>query len=357
MRLTVLSLILLFINACSPIYVVRAAYEQSKILMGRRPIPSVIEDPSTSEEERQKLILVEKARNFTKVLHLSPGDTFTAFTKLDKDPVAWIVAASKKDAFDPYTWWFPIVGSVPYKGYFDKDSAECQGRQLEEEGYETWVRGTAAFSTLGWFDDPLLSSTLKLPPVDVVNTVIHETVHASVWIPGSVVFNESLANYIGHRATIDFFKAQTDVPDFGVSRTLLTQMHILSQKDFEREQDFSDCFDKLSDSLTALYSSQISFEEKMKQRDQILLNEFANLRGKYPDVAFQKRVNNAQIMQQRIYLSQLRSFDRLFLRLGSDWARFMKHIEAIAESHPANELECFALLDKDLVVSGNEQLR
>ena len=114
----------------------QAAYEQSKILAGRRPISEVIEDPSIASDDKLKLCLVEKAREFTRAMTLEPGDTFTSYTELDRDPVAWVISASGKDAFDIYIWWFPIVGYVPYRGYFDKEDAIAASAKLLQENGE-----------------------------------------------------------------------------------------------------------------------------------------------------------------------------------------------------------------------------
>src|SRR5690606_33281988 len=104
-----------------------------------------------------------------------------------------------------------IVGSVPYKGFFEKEDAEHAAQKLELAGFETWVRGTDAFSTLGWFDDPVLSTTLSNSIPSIVDTVIHESVHSTVWIKGRVDFNESLANFIGGQGAYQFFKEKYEL--------------------------------------------------------------------------------------------------------------------------------------------------
>ena len=103
------------------------------------------------------------------------------------------------------TWWFPIVGRVPYRGFFSVDDALDAERDLQKEGYDTYVRPTAAFSTLGWFNDPVLSTTLQTDDVEIVTTVLHELAHRYLFVPGQVGFNESFANFIGRVAAIQFF--------------------------------------------------------------------------------------------------------------------------------------------------------
>jgi predicted aminopeptidase len=336
---------LLVLSACNPIFVMQAAYEQSKILAGSRPIQEVIADPSTASEDKLKLCLVEKTREFTKAMTLEPGDTFTSYTELDRDPVAWVVSASSKDAFAIYTWWFPIVGSIPYRGYFDKEDAIAASAKLEEKGFETWVRGTAAFSTLGWFNDPLLSSTLKLSTSDVVSTVIHETVHATIWISGSVAFNESLANFVGSRATIDFYKWLKTVEGCPLSEEARLKLQQEAELEFQKVLDISDSFSSLYEALTQLYGSEIPSEQKISERNQILALQFAGIRAKYPTLKFMSQVNNAEIMQRKLYLTQLRNFDKLFVKDGSDWTRFMGHIRELAKEPGEGEQGAFLKLE------------
>src|SRR5690606_29809700 len=107
--------------------------------------------------------------------------------------------------FEPYTWWFPIVGRVPYKGFFDFDEAHEQARRLDARGYDTYVRPSAAFSTLGWFNDPVLNTVLRYSDVDLVQTVIHELTHNTIYIAGQAGFNESFATFVGDRGAAAFF--------------------------------------------------------------------------------------------------------------------------------------------------------
>ena len=122
---------------------------------------------------------------------------YSTFVNLHRPYVTYIVSAAPKNELKYYTWYFPIIGSVPYKGYFNEAGANGEARDLASEGYDTYVRGVTAYSTLGWFKDPILSSMLAYSDYDMVNTIIHETVHTTIYIKSNANFNERLASYLG----------------------------------------------------------------------------------------------------------------------------------------------------------------
>ena len=192
--------------ACSPVYVVKAGIAEARILRARRPITEVLADSTTDARMRAKLAYVLEARRFAAdELGIDVGDSYTMFTQLDRDTLALVVSAAPKDQIAPVTWWFPIVGRVPYRGFFSLEDALDAEADLQAEGYDTYVRPTAAFSTLGWFNDPVLSSTLVADEVEVVTTVLHELAHQELFVPGQVGFNESFAEFVGRTAAIQFF--------------------------------------------------------------------------------------------------------------------------------------------------------
>jgi predicted aminopeptidase len=338
-----------FVSACSPGYVLQAAYQQSKILLGRRQIEQVILDPDTSGEERDKLRVVLQAREFASELGLTTGRSFTSYSDVGKDTLAWIVVASRKDSFALYQWWFPIVGTVPYKGFFNESDAKAQGSRLEADGYECSIRGTEAFSTLGWFNDPVLSTTLKNPPSRIANTVIHESVHATVWIPSNVAFNESLANFVGMQGALEFFTRQRDecLTTRGACEIFEERLRA-AVRDKTFQLDFGDAVTEVISKLEALYgATDLTSEQKIARRQEVFEVALGSFRGKYPNVAVLRQVNNAEIVQYRLYLTKLRHFERLFLQSGSSWSTFLGAIREIrdaVEKDPSKDP--FALLEK-----------
>ena len=323
-----------FLTGCSPGYVVRAAYEQSKILLARRPIEYVINDPSTVEEDRKKLRFVLDARSFGAEIGLQPGKSFTAYSDVGKDTLAWVVVASRKDAFVLHAWWFPIVGTVPYKGFFDKDDAESQAKSLEEKGYEASVRGTEAFSTLGWFNDPLLSTTLRNSTPRIVNTVLHESVHSTVWIKNNVAFNETLASFVGSQATIEFFERQKQqCPATSAECSDLNTYLQTAIRDHAFQLELAGRIEELYRNLEALYSDpNRTSAQKIEQRVSIFEETMRPFRARYPHMTSLQRVNNAEIMQFTLYMTDLAAFEKLFTQSNSAWPQFFSQIKAIAQA-------------------------
>ncbi|MGH7712473.1 MAG: aminopeptidase, partial [Gemmatimonadaceae bacterium] len=194
-----------------PRYIARAVWEEGKILWRRTPIEQALSDSSRAPNEHAKLALVLAARAFASdSLGLPAGERFTQFSRVDRDTLVLLLSAARRDTLALHTWWFPIVGRVPYKGYFDFRDAFAAARDFERRGYDTDVRPASAFSTLGWFDDPLLSTTLRQDSIALVNTVVHELTHNRLFIKGQVEFNESLASFVGSRGAAAFFRVRGD---------------------------------------------------------------------------------------------------------------------------------------------------
>ncbi len=334
MRISLVTIVLLFaINAltsCSPFYVMQAAYVESGILLRRQDISDVLLDPSTTDAEKRKLALVSDARKFALSIGLTPGNAFTKYSRVDSDVLAWVVMGSKPDAFELYTWWFPIVGSVPYKGFFSKDSADFEGQRLSKRGYEFFVRGTDAFSTLGWFNDPVLSTILKHSDVRIPNTIIHESLHSTVWIPNYVDFNESLANFVGTQGALEFYKSRAEACGTACSEEAKKTL-IAAQEDYNREFEFADIIENLYSELNTLYQGPLSREEKLDKRTRIFEAHLAPLRIRYPQMKTFKEINNAEIMQVRVYLTKLRLFRDAFERTGSNWSAFLDLLRSIKD--------------------------
>ena len=330
-------------TACSPIYVLRAGIAEAKILAARRPLPEVILDPATDEDTRGKLTLVREARDFAaEGLELDVGDSYTTFTRLERDTLAMVLSAAYRDRLVSKTWWFPIVGSVPYKGYFSQSSAEKAQSSLETEGLDTYLRPTSAFSTLGWFSDPLLSTLLRYDHVELVTTVIHELSHNHLYVPGQVRFNESFATFVGRVGAIRFFcTREGGGPD--------TTWCLRAKERWEDEMLFSVFLDGLVDELVALYDSEeIPPEEKVLRREEVFGRHQERFRVEVQP-RFQSRtfqgfittpLNNATLLARMRYYHRLPGFQALLEEHQGDLVAAVQHFATHA---PAAE-DPFSLL-------------
>ncbi len=309
------------LTAATPLgrYLARAAWEEGKILRGREPIAQLVRDSTVAPEVRAKLELVLEARQFAvDSLALPAKDAFTQYTQLARDTLLLVLSGAPKDALESRLWWFPVVGRVPYKGYFDLGDAERAERALARDGYDTYLRPASAFSTLGWFDDPLLSTTLRADSVDLVNTVIHELTHNRYFAKGDAVFNESFANFVGARGAEWFFRARGDTARAEASVARWADDRLLAAYWARLYRSLDSAFRSLAgDSLRA---------RRLAARDSIygaarrvLVDSMApRLRTISPAYAERVRLDNAALVARRIYLTDLEGFERAFAESEGD---------------------------------------
>ena len=319
---------------CSPGYVIRAGIEEAKILRRRQPISEVIAAPGTSEATRSKLELVRSARAFAaEELNLDVGDSYTTYSRVDRDTLLLVLSASRKDAFRQVTWWFPIVGHVPYKGFFDAEDALEAARELDAKGYDTYVRPSAAFSTLGWLPDPLLSTVLERDDVGLVSTVIHEVTHNTIYLGSQAAFNESFANFVGDMGAADYFCRLE-----GTDGVRCRRARALWQDDIL----FADALQRLVAALEAVYArDDIGSAGKIRAREQVI----ADWKDRYERevvprlrLAFrefhERDINNAMLIGLRLYYDRLGLFDRVYQDLDMPLDQAVARMIESAESSP-----------------------
>ena len=299
--------------ACSPEYVIRGGWEQMKILSDRRPIEEVVADPDTDPEVRDKLLLVRDARVFAqRRLGLDPGSSFTSYASLDSDTLVLVVSAAPEFELRWKTWWFPIVGEVPYKGFFDFEEAHAEADELEEQGYDVYLRPSGAFSTLGWLPDPILSTSLREDSLGLVETVIHEITHTTFYPKGQARFNESFANFVGWRGAIEFFcDALSDEERCGMAERRWTDVRI-----------FGEFFNSVVAPLEELYASGRPENELRAGKKRILDEAFARFEAEYRPrfVAGsygsldRASLDNAWLLSRLLYYTRLDDFEALYRR-------------------------------------------
>lgn len=213
-----LLLILCFLPSC---YLSSQAWTQAKLLNRREPISEVIDRPDVDAVVKEKLRFTKRVLEFAEGERLRVEDSYSHFVKLDGPAVSYLVQAAKPDEFELKTWWFPIVGTVPYLGFFDRADRDQYADELERDGYEVYKPAATAFSSLGWFSDPVYSSMLTDSDADLAHLYFHELTHKTAWIKGSVQFNENFAEFVGEAMTVRFFKQlqrPRDLDDWNIRR-------------------------------------------------------------------------------------------------------------------------------------------
>jgi len=212
---------ILFVLNQSGCYYSHLASGQMKLLWRRQPIAEAVSDPAHPEQVRRLLQLVGPVRLFARELGLRVDDQYTSFVDWPGDRIVTTIVRTRPGSLETVPHWFPIVGELPYKGYFDRDLAEAEATRLrEEEGFDVCVSAITAYSTLGWFADPITSPMLTRGPASLVETMLHELVHATAFLPSEADFNESVAQFIGQQAAIRFFDQERKHRSQSLSRSL-----------------------------------------------------------------------------------------------------------------------------------------
>lgn len=312
-------------------YISRAAYEEARILSRRESIAKMVADSSTDRVLRDKLSLVQAARQFAiDSLALKAGKSFTAFSRLDRDTLVLVVSAAYRDRLERKTWWFPVVGRFPYKGFFDFPGALRTADALRADGFDVTVGASSAFSTLGWFNDPLVSTTVNADSVTLVNTVIHELLHNTFFAKGKVSFNESFATFVGGRGAEHFFRARADSASLRRAEDEWHDDLVLGAFWARTSLEIEQVFDALPDTAR---SARIAARDRVYATARTrLVDSIAPQLRTYPDGWAQKvKLNNAVLLSRRVYAERLDHFDSVYVSEGRDLKRAIQRIIAAHE--------------------------
>jgi len=314
--------VLLALSACStPGYLFQAASGQWQVLHKAKPIDKVIADPATPQHLKERLTLVRQAREFaSSELHLPDNHSYRTYSDLGRPFVVWNVVAVPELSVDPKTWCFPIAGCVAYRGYFKEASARAFAAQLNSKGYDVAVDGVPAYSTLGKFSDPVLSTMMRYGDDDLASTIFHELAHQLLYVENDSSFNEAFA---------------TTVENVGLERWLQYQgkpdKHQELEQASNREREYVDLFARTRTEAADLYASEKSVSAKKEAKAQLFarlgeeIQELEHRQGvHYPlyEEWIKDGLNNARLASLATYYDCVPGFERLLEEQGGDLPRF-----------------------------------
>ncbi|MCQ2975232.1 MAG: aminopeptidase [Bacteroidales bacterium] len=202
-------LMLLLANCKLVGYAITQGIGQFKMVKNAVPIDELLQDEEYPDSLKQKLILIKEIRRFAiDSLKLNDSKNYTAVYDLKGAPTAYVVQACEKYAMKKYLWKFPVVGKLPYKGFFDEKDAEKEAQKLQQLGYDTRIVNPGGWSTMGWFKDPVLSSMLRRDEANLAELIIHELTHSTIFVKDNSELNENIADYVGENGAKYYLKSK-----------------------------------------------------------------------------------------------------------------------------------------------------
>ncbi len=307
------------LSGCGTLYLTQAARGQWQILHARRPIDAVVADPHTPQTLRERLTDVAAARNFAvDELHLPDNRSYRTYADIKRRYVVWNVVAAPEFSVEPKRWCFPIAGCVAYRGYFKESRARAFAARLARRGFDVTVGGVPAYSTLGKFADPVLSTMMHYGDTELIAIIFHELAHQLLYVKNDSEFNEAFA---------------TAVEDEGLRRWLEArgQSNQMQQflTDTRHEREFIQLFSAGRTRLAKLYASGVP-EGQMRREKARMLTELTDaaraLQQRQGDDDYaawlQEGLNNAQLASIATYYQCMPGFERLLADQGGDLPSF-----------------------------------
>ena len=320
---------LISLTGCSTVSFYWQAFNgQAEILNKSRPIESVIQDRDTKPELKQRLNALLAMRDFaSKELKLPDNKSYRNYADLKRSFVIWNVFATTEFSTELTQWCFPIAGCVNYRGYFAKESAESFAQNLPKQMTDAFVGGVPAYSTLGYFNDPILNTFIHYPEVELARLLFHELAHQVVYVQDDSMFNESFA---------------TAVEEAGIERWLKSQAGRGLSGDWQaaqtRRNDFQTLVLKYQERLKSLYATELSDEAKRLAKQQTfreLRDEYQTLKTGWGGFAgydrwFGQDLNNAHLASIAIYNELVPAFGKLLEQEQGDFLRFYDATKRVA---------------------------
>ena len=314
-------------------YYAQAVGGHARVVVGAQPIEEVLDHTTDQRIIRQLQTAVQLRRFAVDALGLPDNDSYTTYVDLKRRFVVWNVVAAQEFSLEPEVWCFSVVGCLAYRGYYDKDAAQALATELRAQGMDVTVGGVRAYSTLGWFDDPLLSSMLAPPDPYLASVMFHELAHQVVYIPDDSGFNEAFA---------------TAVERAGVRRWMVAHGTSAERQAYERSRQAQSTFAGLvADAraqLATLYARDVSDIrkrqlkaeelERLRERHQVAMLAIGNP-GAYAGF-FDENLNNARLVSVATYFSLVPAFEELLRQQNGDLTAFY-HAARLLGARPKAE--------------------
>lgn len=330
LRLVMIVSQIFWLSACANLpYYAQAVDGHFEVLRRSQPIHTIIANPNTDQKLKHSLTKVVKLREFaSRELKLPDNMSYTSYADLERPYVVWNVFASPELSLKLKAWCFVQIGCVNYRGFFSQAKAEQYAEELRNEGYDVYVGGVRAYSTLGWFSDPVLNTFISYSEMSLARLIFHEMAHQVVYVPGDSVFNESFATAVEHEGVKRWFES---------NGTALEQAVLTARQ--EREAIFTELVLRHRKRLQELFNSDLSDTEKRTQKALIfeaLREEFVRLKTEKAEFSsydqwFAQHLNNALLATVSIYTQLLPAFQAILMQHNKDMERFFDVVTEISK--------------------------
>ena len=318
------------LTACAQLdYYSQSIAGQWEIISHSKPIEEILLDENVPDSVKEKLSSINKIRNFAiEDLKLPGKNSYLSYADINRKYVVWNIIATPKLSLKPVKWCYPVAGCLDYRGYFEKQDALNQAKLLREEGYDVFIGGVSAYSTLGWFDDPVLNTMLKKDSNNLIKIIFHELAHQKIYIRNDTEFNEAFAEtvaIIGTRKWLSTYRSKSELEEFNRKQKV--------------EDRFVSIVLKARNELEKIYNSGLPDQLKLQIKNRIL----ANMREEYKstwtyhdnesnyDEWFENEINNAKITAVVTYRNLIPGFVQLLEYSENNLDSFYRLVKAMEQ--------------------------
>ena len=323
-KLIFVLLLLLFISACETVgYYSQSVIGHSRMMLARQPIDKAIE--KTDGKRKELLVLAKSLRQYAvDELSLPDNSSYLNYVDMKRKHPVWSIVAAPEFSIKPVSWCYPIIGCASYRGYFSEQSAQKYAKKMRTKGFETEVGGVTAYSTLGWFNDPLIPSMLRRGDVSLAEVMFHELAHQELYINGNSAFNEAFATVVGEQGALQWL--QKNKPETAA----------IYRQRLQVRNDFSALVKLTKQRLKVLYAEKLD-DTDMRMKKQFVFDQFAE---EYDELKtsrwsgkawyggwLKKPLNNARMASFSTYRDLVPQFEVLLEKCSNNFERFYASVK------------------------------